>query len=79
MFWCKFLRETWLSADADISMFHIPVSRLIHQGFRYTEHGVFSAYIKKWKLKKIKIYEKYLYTKQNLRDKSYVWMYINLC
>ena len=57
------LQETWLSSNADISMFHIPGYKLIHQGFRCTKHGGLIVYIN----------EKYSYKLRNLYDKSDVW------
>ena len=57
------LEETWLSSNADISMFHIPGYKLIHQGFRCTKHGGLIVYIN----------EKYSYKLRNLYDKSDVW------
>ena len=57
------LQETWLSSDADISMFHIPGYKLIHQCFRCTKHGGLIVYVN----------EKYSYKLRNLYDKSKVW------
>ena len=57
------LQETWLSSNADISMFHIPGYKLIHQGFRCTKHGGLTVCIN----------EKYSYKLRNLYDKSDVW------
>ena len=57
------LQETWLSSNADISMFHIPGYELVHQGFRCTKHGELIVYIN----------EKYSHKLRNLYDKSDVW------
>ena len=39
------LQETWLSSNADMSMFHIPGYKLIHQGFLCNKHGGLIVYI----------------------------------
>ena len=57
------LQVTWLSSNADISMFHILGYKLIHQGFRCTKDGGLIVYIN----------EKYSNKLRNLYDKSDVW------
>ena len=57
------LQETWLSSNADISMFHIPGYKLIHQGFRCAKHGGLIVYVN----------EKYSHKLRNLYDKSKLW------
>ena len=39
------LQETWLTSEADVSLFEIPGYTLIHQGSRCTKHGGLIIYL----------------------------------
>ena len=56
-------RETWLTSDADVTLFDIPGYKLIYQGSRCTRHGGLI----------INLYEKYCYEVRNLYSSSGLW------
>ena len=57
------LQETWLTSDADVTLFDIPGYKLIHQGSRCTRHGGLIIYL----------HEKYCYEVRNLYSSSDIW------
>ena len=57
------LQETWLTSDADVTLFDIPGYKLIHQVSRCSTHGGLI----------INLYEKYCYEVRNLYSSSDIW------
>ena len=57
------LQETWLSEDADMTLFQIPNFNLIIQGKHCSQHGGLAIYLN----------ELYKYETINLPDKSKIW------
>ena len=64
------LQETWLTSDADVTLFEIPGYKLIHQGTRCTRHGGLIIYL----------HEKYCCQVRNLCRSSDIWegMFIDI-
>ena len=57
------LQETWLTSDADMTLFDIHGYRLIHQGSRSNRHGGLIIYL----------HEKYCYEVRNIYNNSDIW------
>ena len=57
------LQETWLTSNANVTLFDIPGYKLIHQGSRCTRHGGLIIYL----------HEKYCYEVRNLYSSSDIW------
>ena len=57
------LQETWLTSDADVTLFEIPGYKLIHQGSRCTRHGGLIIYL----------HEQYCYQVRHLYSSSDIW------
>ena len=57
------LQETWLTSDADATLFEIPGYKLMHQDSRCTRHGGLIIFL----------HEKYCYQVRNLYNSSGIW------
>ena len=57
------LQETWLTSDADVTLFEIPGYKMIHQGSRYTRHGGLIIYL----------HENHCFQVRHLYNSSGIW------
>jgi len=57
------LQETWLTSDANLSLFHIPGYKLIHQGRKCSKHGGLLIYLN----------EEYSYKIRDICPESKIW------